>query len=104
MYAIFKDGSKQYRVSQGDHVEIDLTDAESGKKVEFDQVLVLNDGKKSTMGTPTVAGAKVMGEVVSQATGPKLRVFRYTRRKGTQCMQGHKQKYTLVKITDIKAK
>ncbi|MHC4605478.1 MAG: 50S ribosomal protein L21 [Planctomycetota bacterium] len=101
MYAIIRDGSRQVRVAKGDEVALDLKPSEPGKKLEFGEVLLVHDGKKAKHGTPTVAGAKVVAEVVSRTAGPKLRVHKYKRRQGYQRTLGHKQKYTLVRITDI---
>ena len=105
MYAIIKDGSKQFRVAKGDHIEFDYKKTvKAGTSIEFNEVLLLHDGSKANIGRPTVEGAKVVGEVVDTVPGPKVRVFKYIRREGTQRAQGHKQKYTLVKITDIQSK
>lgn len=101
MYAIIRDGSRQFRVEKGLEVEFALRPAEPGEKVEFKDVLLVNDGSGARIGTPTVAGAKVLGEVVSKARGEKLRVFKYRRRTGDRRALGHRQCYTLVKITDI---
>ena len=104
MYAIIKAGSRQYRVEKGQEIEFDYSEkAKPGEKVTFDEVLLVHDGKKSTVGTPTVSGAKVTGEVVEMVRAKKLRVFKYRRREGYHRALGHRQKYTLVKITDIKA-
>ena len=102
MYAIVKDGSRQFRVAKGDEVEFDYKgDLGAGKAVEFTDVLLVSDGEKVTVGTPVVEGARVTGEVVSDAHGPKLSVYKYKRRKNAQTRKGHKQDYTLVRITDI---
>jgi large subunit ribosomal protein L21 len=104
MYAIVKDGSRQFRVAKGEEVEFDIRDGKPGDKIEFGEVLLVQDGKKATIGTPTVEGAKVLGEIVKETAGPKLRVHKFRKREGYRRTLGHKQKYTLVRITDIKTK
>lgn len=104
MYAIIKDGSRQFKVSKGAEVEFDRKSLKAGDKVEFTDVLLLHDGEKLSIGSPTVKGARVVGEVLSEAHGPKLRVFKFRRREGWKNTVGHKQKYSLVRITDIVAK
>jgi len=101
MYAIFQDGGKQYRVEKGGTVEVERKSVKEGGAVEFDQVLVVHDGEKVKVGTPNVAGAKVVGEVLKEVKGTKLRVFKFRRREGYHRTVGHRQKHTLVKITEI---
>ena len=100
MYAIIRDGSRQLKVEKGATYQFDRKPGAKGS-VEFKDVLVLHDGQKVRVGAPTVSGAKVVGEVVSEAKGPKLRVYKYRRREGTHRTVGHREKYTLIKITDI---
>ena len=100
MYAIFKTGSKQYKAEKGATIEIDRQGPKEGEKVEFDVVL-LQDGDKIQVGTPTVKGAKVVGEVVTNHRGDKVRVYKYKRRRGYHRTRGHRSALTLVKITDI---
>ena len=105
MYAIILDGSRQYKVEKGATIRFDRKPAsKQGEKVEFGTVLAYHDGEKVQLGAPHVAGVKVLGEILSEARGPKLRVYKYRRREGWKNTTGHKQKYTLVKITDIVAK
>lgn len=105
MYAIIEDSGQQFKVSEGDLVRIDPRELdEKAEKIEFDRVLLVADGKKVKVGTPLVAGAKVVAEVVqAQAAGPKLRVNTYKRRKGYRRRKGHRQKYTVVRISKIQA-
>lgn len=103
MYAIIHTGGKQYRVEKGDVIEVELLKAESGA-VEFKEVLLFNDGKKAHVGTPHVAKCLVKGEVVGDTKGPKVVCFKYKRRKNYRRKVGHRQKYAVVKITDIEAK
>jgi len=103
MYAVLETGSKQYRVAAGDTLEIERLDAEAGKPVTFDRVLLLNDGGKLTVGSPTVASARVVADVVAHKRGEKKIAFKMKRRKGYHRTVGHRQELTVVKITEIKA-
>ena len=94
--AIFQTGGKQYRVKQGDIVKVEKLNAEG--KVEFDQVLMLDD----KVGTPFVDGAKVVAEVVEQKRTDKVLVFKKKRRQNYRRTQGHRQYITVLKITEIK--
>ena len=102
MYAVIASGGKQYRVTAGDKLEVERLETEAGKPHTFDRVLlVANDGKVS-VGTPTVAGAKVMADVTQHLRGEKKIAFKMKRRKGYHRTVGHRQELTRVKITDIK--
>ena len=101
MYAIFRTGSKQYKAAKGDTVELDRQRAEEGGPIEFSEVVFYNDGENSHIGTPTVNGVKVVGEVVKHFRGEKIRVFKYQRREMYRRTRGHRSDLTLVKITDI---
>jgi large subunit ribosomal protein L21 len=103
MYAIFKSGGRQYRAEKGATIELDRQGPKEGEKVEFAEVLVYHDGEKAQMGAPTVKGVKVMGEVVRNFKGDKVRVFKYRRREGYHRTRGHRSRLTVVKITDIVA-
>jgi large subunit ribosomal protein L21 len=106
VYAIIEDSGTQFRVSEGDILEVDLREeaGATGATVEFDRVLLLADGDDVKVGAPLVEGAKVTGEVVNpEAKGPKVRVFRFKRRKGYRKNQGHRQHYAQVRITKISA-
>lgn len=100
MYAIIQSGGKQYKVSSGDSISVEKLDADIGEKVSFD-VLLTSGEKGVNVGTPFVKGAKVTGEVVEQYKDKKLVVFRYKAKKNVRKKQGHRQPYTLVKITEI---
>lgn len=102
MYAIFQTRGQQFKVEKGQTVQIPLLDAEPGSKLVFDEVLLTSDGDKVVAGTPTVKGAKVTAEVVGMAKGEKLYVFKFKRRKNYRRKTGHRQKYTEVRITDLK--
>ncbi|HEY2712581.1 MAG TPA: 50S ribosomal protein L21 [Chthoniobacterales bacterium] len=99
-YAIIKTGGLQYRVSEGDTIDVDRLDGEAGQKLTFDEVLLHTDGDNITHGG-AVQGATVSGEVVEQRKGEKLIAFKYRRRKGYHRTVGHRRKLTRVKITGI---
>ena len=99
MFAIIKTGGKQYRVKKDDVLLVDKIEGKDGAKISFDEVLAVGD----KVGTPTVKGASVDAEIVKQARGEKVIVFKKIRRHGYKRKNGHKQDLTLVKITDIKA-
>jgi len=104
MYAIIRDRNQQATVQTGDVVMCDLlASAQPGETVTFDEVLLLSDEGKVQVGTPTVEGASVTGEVIGMKKGSKLVVFRFKRRKNVRVKGGHRQKYTAVKITSIDA-
>ena len=104
MYAIIRDRNQQATVRTGDVVMCDLlASAQPGETVTFDEVLLLSDEGKVQVGTPTVDGASVTGEVIGMKKGSKLVVFRFKRRKNVRVKGGHRQKYTAVKITSIDA-
>lgn len=103
MYAIFRDGSKQYRAEKGATLELDRQGPKEGETVEFGEVVLYHDGEKARVGTPVVKGAKVVAEVVRNFKGDKVRVFKYRRREGYHRTRGHRSRLTLVKITDIVA-
>lgn len=102
-YAIIKTGGKQYRVEHNDVIDVELLDAEHGAKVKFEEVLFFFDGKGSKVGAPNIANFAVHGEVIGDATGPKISSIKY-KRSHTQVRKfGHRQKYSRVKITGIGA-
>ncbi|MBM3556054.1 MAG: 50S ribosomal protein L21 [Alphaproteobacteria bacterium] len=103
MYAVIKTGGKQYRVAQGDVIEIEKLAGDKGAKIAFDQVLAVGDDKSVKLGKPVLAGAKVEGEVVAQDRGEKIIVFKKRRRKNSRRKNGHRQDITVVRITAIAA-
>ena len=103
MNAIIVTGGKQYKVAEGDVLYIEKLDVEAGDTVKFDQVLAILDGDNATIGTPTVAGATVEATTVKNGKGKKIRIFKYTPKKGYRKRQGHRQPYTKVEITKINA-
>jgi large subunit ribosomal protein L21 len=100
MFAVFKTGGKQYRVAAEDVLKVDKVKGEPGEIVEFGEVLAVG-GDGVTVGTPTVAGATVAAEVLDQARGPKIIAFKKRRRKNSRRKRGHRQEFTLVRITEI---
>jgi large subunit ribosomal protein L21 len=105
MYAVIQTGGKQYRVEPGKTVVVEKLAGEAGAKVVFDQVLLVSsgDGGSVSVGKPTVAGAKVTGEIVEQTRGDKLVVFKFRRRKNYVRRNGHRQDVTVVKVNEINA-
>ena len=103
MYAIIEACGKQYKVAQGDVVFFEKLDAEEGKKIKFDNVILLSseDGKVE-VGNPYVKGAKVEGKVVSHGKAKKILVYKYKAKKNYRRTQGHRQPYTKVEITAVK--
>lgn len=102
MYAVIEACGKQYKVTKGDVVFFEKLDAEEGKKVTFDKVVLLSDEGKVEVGAPYVKGIKVEGKVVSHGKGKKIIVFKYKAKKNYRRKQGHRQPYTKVEITAIK--
>jgi large subunit ribosomal protein L21 len=102
MYAVVETGSKQYRVSAGDRLEIERLEIEAGKPVTFERVLLVNNDGKLSVGSPTVANATVVGDVVEHIRGEKKIAFKMKRRKGYHKTIGHRQELTVVQIKEIK--
>ena len=103
MYAIIKTGGKQYRVSPGQTLRVEKLDGNVGETVELDNVLLVGGGEGIQIGTPSVSGAAVSAEIVEQGRAKKIIVFKKKRRKGYHKKQGHRQYYTGLKITEIRA-
>ncbi len=104
MYAVIKTGGKQYRVAKDDVIVVERLVGTAGDKIELDQVLMLDDGKGPTLGTPLVDGACVAATVLDQSRGDKIIVFKKKRRKNYRRTMGHRQDLTVLRITDILAK
>ncbi len=100
MYAVIKTGGKQYRVVEGDTLQVEKLPGAAGDKVSFDEVLMVG-GDKAKVGTPLVKGASVKAEIVSQDRDKKIIVFKMRRRKNYRRKQGHRQPFTQVRITGI---
>ncbi len=101
-YAVIRTGGKQYRVAEGDTLQVELLKGNPGDKINFDQVLMVS-GDSPNFGKPLVSGASVQGEIVRQLRGPKLIVFKFRKRKRSRKKQGHRQNLTAVKITGVSA-
>ena len=101
MYAIIEACGKQYKVSEGEIVSLEKLDLNEGEKVTFDQVLLISDGDKVKVGTPTVKNAKVEATVVENGKAKKVVVFKYKAKKNERKKQGHRQPYTKIKIEKI---
>jgi len=99
MYAIIESGSKQYRVSEGDVIEVETLPVEEGKKVELERVLMVADDGGITVGKPTVEGAKVMATVQGHGRGKKIIVYKH--KKNYHRKQGHRQNFTRLQIDEI---
>ncbi len=103
MYAVIETGGKQYRVNEGDRIQVEKLGAEEGKPVEFDRVLLVGEeGKEPKVGTPYVSGGKVTGEVKRDGRQSKIDVIKFKRRKNYRRHYGHRQHFTEVEITGIK--
>jgi large subunit ribosomal protein L21 len=100
-YAIIKTGGRQFRVAEGDTIDVDILDVEPGKTATFGDVLLFADGDKVTHGDPLISGAKVTAEVLEQRKDKKVIAFKYRRRKGYHRTVGHRRKLTRVKIKSI---
>ncbi len=103
MYAVIKTGGKQYRVSEGDTLQVEKLAGKPGDVIQFDQVLLVGGSDDTRIGTPNVKGASVKAEIVAQTRGKKIVVFKFRRRKNYRRKAGHRQPYTQVKITGIQA-
>jgi large subunit ribosomal protein L21 len=102
MYAIIEESGRQFKVTGGDTILIDRDAPEGDKTITFDRVLLVGGaGGDTKIGAPLVAGATVTAEVLGEAKGPKIDIFKYKRRKGYRRRKGHRQQYLKVRITDI---
>lgn len=103
MYAVIETGGKQYRVSQGDVIEIERTPitGEAERSLEFDRVLMVSGEEGVQVGDPVVGGAKVTGKLLDEIRGPKIKVFKKKRRKGYKRLRGHRQEMLRVEIEKI---
>jgi large subunit ribosomal protein L21 len=103
MYAVIVSGGKQHRVEEGEVLKLEKLEIATGEKVKFDKVLMVGEGESVKIGTPYVKGSQVTAEVLNQGRGKKIRIIKFNRRKHFQKKQGHRQWFTEVKITGIKA-
>ncbi|MEP6833438.1 MAG: 50S ribosomal protein L21 [Gemmatimonas sp.] len=100
-YAIIRTGGKQFRAEPGKSLRVPSLLGEAGTAVEFNDVLLGSDGNSIRTGVPTLSGAKVSGEIVKHGLGEKIVVFKFKRRKNYARKQGHRQKFTEVRIKEI---
>ena len=100
MYAVVRSGGKQIRVSPGDQVDVELLPGQAGDAVALDEVLLVG-GDTIRVGSPLVAGAVVRATILGESKGPKIRIFKYKRRKRYRLHKGHRQHYTRLKIEAI---
>jgi large subunit ribosomal protein L21 len=104
MYAVIRTGGKQYKVAPDDVIQIErLATAEPGAEIELGEVLMMGDGATVTVGTPTVAGARVAATVLGQIKGDKVIIFKKRRRQGYHRTRGHRQHLTVLRVTEILA-
>lgn len=103
MFAVIRTGGKQYKVAKDDKIQVEKLEVEAGKDVNLEEVLLVGDDKKSTIGAPLVKGASVKATVVEHARGEKVTIFKKKRRQNYRRTKGHRQNYTVLQIKDIKA-
>ena len=104
MYAIVEVGSSQYKISEGDTINVDRLDQDTGKSFKIDKVLLLASGNKVEVGQPYLKDVKITAKIVSELRGPKVTAFKYRRRKDSQKKTGHRQDLSAVNITKIETK
>lgn len=102
-YAVIQTGGKQYRVAEGDVIEVEKLDFDAGAEAKFEEVLLVSNGSNLSIGTPLVQGAAVVAEVVEQTKADKVIAFKYKRRKGYHRTVGHRRQLTKLKIKSITA-
>jgi large subunit ribosomal protein L21 len=101
MFAVIRSGSKQYKVSEGEILDVELFDTEEGKEAILNDVLMIGNGDVVTVGQPVIAGASVTAEIIGEVKGDKVIAFKYKRRKGYHRTVGHRQKRLRLKINKI---
>lgn len=103
MFAVIRTGGKQYKVQKNDKIFVEKIEGEDGTVIKLDQVLMIADEKKSTVGAPVLEGAIVEATIIRQDRGPKITIFKKKRRQNYRRKKGHRQDLTYIQITDIKA-
>ncbi len=101
MYAVVRSGGRQYRVEEGAVIDVEKLPYEVGQTVDLDEVLLVADGEKATIGHPLVAGARVQATVVDQLRARKILVWKYRPKKRYRRLKGHRQQYTRLRIEKI---
>jgi large subunit ribosomal protein L21 len=100
MYAVIETGGKQYKISPGDVISVELLDGEKGTQMEFDQVQLIAEEENIRCGE-SVKGARVLGTIVGEKKGKKVVAFKYKKRKDSRKKIGHRQKYTSIRVDEI---
>ena len=103
MYAVIATGGKQYKVSKGETLRVEKIDGDEGDTVNIDQVLMVADGDQVSVGTPVLDKATVTATIKAQGRGDKVEIIKFRRRKHSRSQMGHRQSYTEIEVTDIKA-
>ena len=103
MYAVIATGGKQYKVTKGETLRVEKLDGEEGSTVKIDRVLMVADGDKVSVGTPTLDKASVTAKITAQGRADKIEIVKFRRRKHSRRQMGHRQSYTEIEVTDIKA-
>ena len=101
MYAVVRTGGKQYKVAPGDVILVEKLDGEAGAEIKLDDILMVNDGTTTVIGSPTVEGAVVTASIIEQGRADKILVFKKKRRQGYRRRRGHRQAQTVLRIADI---
>lgn len=101
MYAVFKTGGKQYRVTAGEKIKVEKLLADVGSEIVMDQVLLVGSGEEVKVGAPMVPGASVLAKVLAHGFGDKVKIYKLRRRKHYEKHQGHRQRFTELEITGI---
>ena len=102
MYAVIVTGGKQYRVSEGETLRVELLTADADSEISFDNVLMVGEGEQVKIGAPYVSGASVTATVKAHGKGDKVMIQKFKRRQGYRRLKGHRQPYTELQITSIK--
>jgi large subunit ribosomal protein L21 len=101
MYAVVRTGGKQYKVAPGDVILVEKLDGEAGAEIKLDDILMVNDGTTTVIGSPTVEGAAVTASIIEQGRGDKVLVFKKKRRQNYCRTKGHRQDLTVLRILDV---
>ena len=103
MYAVIATGGKQYKVTKGETLRVEKLAGDEGSTVKLDNVLMVADGDKVSVGTPTLDKASVTAKIMAHGRGDKVEIIKFRRRKHSRSQMGHRQSYTEIEVTDIKA-
>jgi len=103
MYAVIATGGKQYKVTKGETLRVEKLDGDEGETVKLDRVLMVADGDKISVGTPVLDKASVTAKITAQGRGDKVEIIKFRRRKHSRTQMGHRQGFTEIEVTEIKA-